>query len=219
MSQRSGYRRRAPKWPRLILFVLLALAIGLTTLHFHALEDEVAGNAVLFAGGYPALFLFVIGSALIGRQRPVTMLGAKLRDHLEGLKEYISLAEADRLRVLQSVSGAEVSSDHAVKVYERLLPYAAMWGMEKEWQRELAKYYVEAPPQWVAGDTSNWVADPALFASLNRSVLASRPTPVVSSSSGGSSWSSSGGSSFSSGGSSGGGFSGGGGGGGGGRGI
>ena len=38
--------------------------------------------------------------------RPLTERGRAARDHLEGLRLYIRLAEADRLRVLQSPSGA-----------------------------------------------------------------------------------------------------------------
>ena len=38
--------------------------------------------------------------------RPLTERGREIRDHLEGLRLYIRLAEADRLRVLQSPSGA-----------------------------------------------------------------------------------------------------------------
>ena len=38
--------------------------------------------------------------------RPLTEHGREPRDHLEGLRLYIRLAEADRLRVLQSPSGA-----------------------------------------------------------------------------------------------------------------
>ncbi len=142
-------------------------------------------------------------------RKPLTDKGAELRDHLEGLKEYIRLAEADRLRVLQSPQGAESTpvstSDprEVLKLNEKLLPYSVLFGLEKEWAEELSKYYVEEPPDWYSGSTA-----------FNAAVFASSISSISSSAS-----SSMSGSSSSSGGSGGGGSSGGGGGGGGGGGF
>ncbi len=139
----------------------------------------------------------------------LTEKGSELRDHLEGLREYIRLAEADRLKVLQSPQGADrtpVSIDdprEVLKLNEKLLPYAVLFGLEKEWAEELSKYYVEESPDWYAGSTA-----------FNAAVFASSISSISSSAS-----SSMSGSSSSSGGSGGGGSSGGGGGGGGGGGF
>ncbi|GAA3590607.1 hypothetical protein GCM10022198_13140 [Klugiella xanthotipulae] len=73
---------------------------------------------------------------------------APYRDHLNGLYDYITLAEADRFRVLQSPQGAlQVpvesgipNSGHPVTTYllnERLLPYAVLFGHGKEWLDKL----------------------------------------------------------------------------------
>jgi uncharacterized membrane protein YgcG len=131
-----------------------------------------------------------------------------------GLREYIRLAEADRIRMLQSASGAEVDEQRIVQVYERLLPYAMLFGFETEWQGELGRYYRESSPEWATGTSSFSTAFP--LRAFDLAVATSPATRMRSSGSGGGSRSS-----FSSshGGSSGGGFSGGGGGGGGGRGI
>ncbi|WP_017792531.1 DUF2207 family protein [Leucobacter salsicius] len=63
------------------------------------------------------------------------------RRHLEGMREYIRLAEADRLRVLQSPQGAvrvPVSNElDRLHVYEQLLPYAILFEQEKEWAEVL----------------------------------------------------------------------------------
>ena len=59
---------------------------------------------------------------------------------MDGLKLYISMAEKDRLEFLQSVKGADVSDKGIVKIYEKLLPYAALFGVEKSWMKELEKY-------------------------------------------------------------------------------
>lgn len=148
--------------------------------------------------------------------------GAVHHDYLLGIRDYLQLAEADRLRMLQSPEGAQrVRAEgldprfpaQRVKLYERLLPFAMLWGIERQWAQELAIHYDSGAPDWFV-TTGSFDAS-----SFTVAVSSIALTPVArntaSSSSSGSSWSGSSGGSFS-GGSSGGGFSGGGGGGGGG---
>ena len=63
------------------------------------------------------------------------------RRHLAGMREYIRLAEADRLRVLQSPQGAMrvpvTAKIDRLHVYERLLPYAILFEQEKDWAEVL----------------------------------------------------------------------------------
>lgn len=85
--------------------------------------------------------------------------GLALRRYLAGLKMYIGAAEAERLQMLQSPEGAEKvkvdASDEKqlVKLYERVLPYAVLFGQEKEWSTQLGKYYeqVGEQPDWYSG--------------------------------------------------------------------
>jgi uncharacterized membrane protein len=108
-----------------------------------------------------------------------------------------------------------------VKLHEKLLPYAVLWGVEREWARQLEVEYQAAAvsPEWLGNDLSSMDLGRLVSNFSADSTSSVRPIVVAPSSSGGggggSSWSSGGSSSFSSG-SSGGGFSGGGGGGGGG---
>jgi uncharacterized membrane protein YgcG len=173
----------------------------------------------VFGFGILSLIACIIASGLITRPYLLTDAGAEKRDYLHGLRDYLSLAEADRLRVLQSPQGAEridVTDQHAiVRLNEKLLPFAVLWGVEREWSKELSVEYaaVSESPTWVSGNFSS--LNFGSFVSVFSSTSTSSVRPLAVSSSGGSSWSSSGGSSFSSG-FGGGGFSGGGGGGGGG---
>lgn len=140
----------------------------------------------------------------------LTDKGLELRRYLEGLKEYIKMAETDRIKTLQSPEGAEkvarvvngTDEVQLIKLYERVLPYAVLFGLEKEWNEQLGRYYetTNSQPGWYAGQSG--VFNAAVF------------TSAMSSFSSVSNYASS--SSSSSGGSMGGGFSGGGGGGGGG---
>ncbi len=84
-----------------------------------------------------------------------THKGLELSRYMDGLKLYIKMAEADRLAFLQSVKNVDVSNEGIVKLYEKLLPYAAIFGLEKSWMKELEKYYKLADvkePDWYTSD-------------------------------------------------------------------
>lgn len=93
---------------------------------------------------------------------PLTDKGVELRRYLEGLKMYISVAEVDRLKMLQSPEGAEKlkapidtnDKRQLVKLYERVLPYAILFGQEKGWNNQLGRYYesINQAPDWYVGN-------------------------------------------------------------------
>jgi uncharacterized membrane protein YgcG len=232
----AGLRRR-PDPGRRVLLAVGAVAAAALSIAFgiFALEDRMGGAwpAVLFIVAALAAVATLVAVADV---RPLTAAGREVRDHLEGLRLYIRLAEADRLRVLQSPSGAlrvdrpaaasvAASADPSMasaglgsaaptldpavvlKLNERLLPYAVLFGQEREWSRVLASLYEQqgASPTWYDGRSG-----------FNAGVFAASVSSFSSASS--TSWSGSNSSSSSSG-SSGGGSSGGGGGGGGGGGV
>lgn len=135
--------------------------------------------------------------------------GLDLKRYLKGLEMYIGVAEVERLKMLQSPEGAakvssggyDTNGPQIVKLYERVLPYAVLFNQEKEWTKQMGKYYetVGEQPDWYVGHSA-----------FNAAVFSSAMTSFNSTVSVASSYSSS------SGGSTGGGHSGGGGGGGGG---
>ncbi|KRF31078.1 DUF2207 domain-containing protein [Yonghaparkia sp. Soil809] len=171
-------------------------------------SDEGRGGALPGVLIAVAIGLLIVTGVCLWRS-PLTASGAELRDHIRGLEQYIELAEADRMRVLQSPEGAlrdrvDVQDrDEALRLTERLLPWAVLLGHEKQWAELLGRFYDEQhQPSWYSGRS----AFSAAAFSSGISTVSSR----VSSSYSGTS---------SSGGSSGGGSSGGGGGGGGGGGV
>lgn len=155
--------------------------------------------------------LGILSFALLRYRDRITDAGAPARDHLRGLRDYLQLAEADRLRVLQSPEGAERRAIDAgdprqvLHLYERLLPWAIVWGVEKEWSEALDTRVRESGDDllWYRG--GGGFSSAALLSTMGTLRTASTPVPATTSGSG----------SFS-GGSFGGGFSGGGSGGGGG---
>lgn len=212
----GGFRvKRTSRWTKAITRASGAGILGFVAVGAWAVWNDVLDGNVVWPGVGAVILAIAIPTALSAPAR-LTRKGAALKDHLLGMRLYLTVAEEERLRMLQSPDGAlrvdTTDRDAVVKLYERLLPYAVLWGVEDGWVEVLQAQYASATPDWLDGDTF----DSSVFRSFTSSST-SAVRPIVSSSSGGggSSWSSSGGSSFSSG-SSGGGFSGGGGGGGGG---
>ena len=170
---------------------------------------------MLIAGMVTLSIPFLLASLIIYIMSFVTWQltdkGLELKQYLLGLKYYIEVAEEERIKLMQSPEGAERRREvgnagkdvkQRLVLYEKLLPYAMLFGQEKQWNAQLGKYYEQTSsnPSWYAGHNHAFSA--AAFAS-GMSDLRSATTSASSSSS-------------SSGGPSGGGSSGGGGGGGGG---
>ncbi|MFP7761351.1 DUF2207 domain-containing protein [Marisediminicola sp. LYQ85] len=156
----------------------VALVAGLVSAVFAAVS---LGGA--FGGGVPILFLLASAAAIVVAltavaKVPLGARGVRVRDHLLGLKTYIDLAEAERLRFLQSPEGAErarVSVDdpaEVVRLHEKLLPYAVLFGVEKKWAAELGRFYEQngTEPGWYSGSTT---FNAAVFASTISSVSTS----------------------------------------------
>ncbi len=107
----------------------------------------------------PMLLVVSIMLVLASRGWSLTDKGLSLRRYLKGLKMYISVAEAERLNILQSPEGAEKvvvdvnDGKQLVKLYERVLPYAVLFGQEKNWSKQMGKYYeqVGEAPDWYVG--------------------------------------------------------------------
>jgi uncharacterized membrane protein YgcG len=169
----NGWRRTPDRGLRLTLAIVgfVAGVVGFIC-SIVALDAAMGGvwPVLLFIAGLLGAML-AIGSVV--SVRPLTEQGRALRDRLEGLREYIRLAEADRLKMLQSPTGALRSAvpeagdgrggvigdprrdDTVLRITERLLPYAVLFGLEQEWSRELAALYDArgSAPGWYDGQS------------------------------------------------------------------
>jgi uncharacterized membrane protein YgcG len=173
----NGWRRTPDVGLRVALAVVAVLG-GVVGFVFGIVALDAA-----MGGPWPLVLAILAGVAAIATPiivavvRPFTEPGRALRDRLEGLRVYISLAEADRLQMLQSPSGAlrgtpdrpewmtrpsgavgaagaaRVSDEDVLRLTERLLPYSVLFGLDKEWSRELAALYDarDETPTWFAG--------------------------------------------------------------------
>lgn len=109
---------------------------------------------VILPVGVIVFIIVLIGAVKAGKFEEHTEKGLDYARYLDGLKLYISMAEADRLKFLQSVKGADTSHEGVVKLYEKLLPYAVLFGLEKSWLNELSRYYEfddVTAPTWYVG--------------------------------------------------------------------
>lgn len=185
LKSRGLYRTipaRVRAWP-----IVGAIAVGVLIVLFGAFALAASVDPLL------PILLIVLGSGLtivtvgVLSVQPLSAKGAEVRDHLKGLKMFIEWAEADRIRMLQSPSGAErrpidtADPREMLHLYERLLPYAVVFGQEKEWAQHLAVYYGDHTPGWYVG-TSGFNA-----AAFSAGIGSLSATAASSSSSGGSS--------------------------------
>jgi len=92
---------------------------------------------------------------------PLNDAGLELKRYILGMEMYIKVAEEERLKILQSPEGAPEPIDttdntRMIKLYERMLPYAILFGLEKEWSKRLGDYYetTNAQPNWYSGNNA-----------------------------------------------------------------
>jgi uncharacterized membrane protein YgcG len=153
-------------------------SIVVVVVAFVAMILPIIGRTASWLGvvGLLAAVAAVIVAISVWRYRDrITEAGAPVRDHLLGLRDYLALAEADRLRVLQSPAGAERIDTgdplQIVHVYEELLPYAVVWGVEKQWAEVLETRVQEtgAPLGWYDGTSFTSVHFLTTFGALRAS--------------------------------------------------
>lgn len=147
-----------------VLIAVTALWLGLNIFAFCFLLDqqvpyrELVGApilCVLYVLIVLVICVFVIISCVYNYAYSLrTAKGLEYSRYLDGLKLYIKMAEQDRIEFLQSVKGADTSPQGIVHLYEKLLPYAILFGLEKTWLRELEHYYetqnISAPSWYVS---------------------------------------------------------------------
>lgn len=130
------------------------------------LADAHRGIAAsLIERGLVAERSFASRLARLWDPRPVapTDEAASALAHLEGLRQYIALAEADRMRVLlgpdSAIERRDASGESTLVIHEKLLGYAVLFGLEKQWAARIAADYAAERPgrEPVNIDSLAWV--------------------------------------------------------------
>jgi uncharacterized membrane protein YgcG len=197
-----GLPRTFVAWPFLLFGCVFSFLVGSSG--YNILMDVAQGWTHVVPAALP-LVLVPIASSAFGWMKSHTAEGRKAADEIEGFRQYLGVAERDRLNALNPPQDTP-------ELFEKYLPYAIALDVENAWGKRFAGVLAamaidpDRDDTWYSG-CRDWVNDPQGFSTYLRGQLkdtiASAATPPGSS----------GGSDSSSSGSDGGGSSGGGGGG------
>lgn len=172
-----------------IAVVLAGFALGL----WGIIAGRVTAIPAFVAIAFGALLVLLSSFYGFSKHTVLSAEGARQYEYLMGVREFIRVAEADRLQMLQSYSGAERRQDgsaNVIVVYERLLPYAMLFGMENEWGAVLEHVYSfeQRGATWIGDPSTPFVHGQlmAFAASSHASATYSAPSASSSSSAGGS---------------------------------
>jgi len=133
----KGYFAVNPTISRVIFFsgAVATFVLG-SILAFYLLLPPIGWLCVLLPGIISFLFAFLM---------PVkTKLGVITKEDLLGLKMYIKAAEIDRIKFHNA-------PEKSPEKFEELLPYAIIFGLEKQWAEEFKDVY-KNPPSWYDGN-------------------------------------------------------------------
>lgn len=108
-------------------------------------------------GGWTAAGIIigaVIGCFCAAKLAARTRQGVGAKEHILGLKRYLEVAEKDRIEALQSprarYAQPSVEPARTVDLFEKLLPYAIVLGVEQQWAAQFEGLY-QTPPDWYSG--------------------------------------------------------------------
>ena len=111
--------------------------------------------APVFVGAAASVVIFLV----IYRLSPAkTEMGVATKEQLLGLKMYLQIAEKDRLDFHNA-------PEKKPEIFEKLLPYAMVLGVEKAWAKEFEGIYT-TPPSWYSGPASSHFSATTLSNSL-----------------------------------------------------
>lgn len=128
---KSGYFSKNPNEVR---FVYFGIAIAFVVLGFFA--ARIWGQLYFLSFLLSGLIIGFFGLFMPRK----TSKGVRAYEHILGLKEYLQVAEKDRLKFHNS-------PQKNPKLFEKLLPYAMVLKVEKEWAEQFKDIYKQ-PPSW-----------------------------------------------------------------------
>ena len=90
-----------------------------------------------------------------------TKRGSFVNHHLLGFREFIEKAERDRIKKL---------ADEDPKIFDRILPFALVFGLEEKWAEVFSDIFTE-PPDWYSSNRYGDTFYPHIFINdLGRSI-------------------------------------------------
>ncbi len=156
----QGYYRINPEEyrKRYILFGVLLIIFATPLIFLLSISNTfkpLIGS--LFAASIISGIIIIIFSRYMPAK---TKKGQDMKAYILGLKEYIKMAEVDRIKFHQNPEAAIKYGEYKdkkvkVKLYEQLLPYAIIFGLENEWSEYFTDIY-DSPPEWYGNNSSSF---------------------------------------------------------------
>jgi len=111
-------------------------AIGVTLFALPFFAGEIFGlvafsSAVSPFAGITLVVIVLINAIFYHLLKAPTLMGRKLMDKIEGFKLYLSVAEKERLNILNP-------PEKTPELFEKYLPYALALDVEHEWSEQFA---------------------------------------------------------------------------------
>ncbi len=168
--------------------ILVTILVIVATIAFSGTMSEL--DTFILVGGtvVVALILNILFGWLL---KAPTLSGRRIMDHIEGFKQYLSVAEGERMNLMNP-------PDRTPELFEKYLPYALALDVENEWSEGFAGVLAAAAadpnsgyrPHWYHGHHGHHWSSPAAFASdiggsLGGAISSAATPPGSSSGSGG----------------------------------
>jgi len=167
------------KWGMAFIFLFLTFNPGL----FFIILNEV-----LYGIGYiPSITFALMGVMTLVFLKSIptyTEKGFRAANYINGLYRYVDMAEKDRINFANGPEKTPV-------LFEKLLPYAIVFGLEKKWTKEFKNIYGGNEPIWFASTTGGFVG--FSISDISNSIKSSTHIPSSGGSSGGGGFSGGGG--------------------------
>lgn len=119
------------------------IAIGVFVIIIAVFANGIFNLVVPFALGISGLLIILFGWIMPAK----TIKGVEAKEYVLGLKKYLEVAEKDRLEFHNA-------PEKNPEVFEKLLPFAMVLGVEKQWAKQFENIYV-SPPSWYGGYTGS----------------------------------------------------------------
>ena len=118
------------------LAMRLSIAIGILV-SFTVFQDDILPFCI-------SIFISFVIYLIVSKFTPAkTEKGVAILEHILGLKDYLQIAEKDRLLFHNA-------PEKKPEIFEKLLPYAMVLGVAKIWAKEFEDIYT-TPPSWYTG--------------------------------------------------------------------
>ncbi len=126
-------------------------AVVLLWILFSIVGSQLLDSWLYIVFGIPAGIVGLIFSFLMGKR---TMKGTQMLRYLQGYQKYLAVAEKDRIAFFNDPKKYQ-------SLFEQVLPYAIILGVEKQWCKQFDGLITE-PPSWYNGNFTGIIMVSAL---------------------------------------------------------